>query len=159
MAFMFLLGSTLLISSMMINDQLAGKTCGANARKYNSGVIILGTALVVLSTSTFICESKCEKFDNAGEQTEYLEAYIAVVTAIALVVFILSLMSIIDLKDSDCAKPKKIAEIQVIISSAILAVIIGMGSIKFYEYQKTGENPLSYTDPNPTDGGGPVEYL
>jgi hypothetical protein len=126
-------------------------------RKYNSGIIILGTALVVLSTTTFICESECEKFNNDGGETGYLKAYTGVITAIALVVFILSLMSIIDLKDSDCAKPKKIAEIQVIASSAILAAIIGMGFIKFYEHQKKGEQPISYT--NPTDGGGPVEYF
>lgn len=133
MFFMFVLGAILLSSSMIINDKLAGKKCGEKARKYNSGIIILGTTLVVLSTTTFICESKCKQFDNDGEQSEYASEYIGVVSIIAITVFILSLMILLDLKDSECAEPKKIAMVQVITSSAVIAIILGMGSIKLYE--------------------------
>jgi NADH:ubiquinone oxidoreductase subunit 6 (subunit J) len=55
---------------------------------------------------------------------------------IAIIVFILSLMILLDLKDSECANPKKIAMIQVITSSAVIAIIMGMGFMKIYEHQK-----------------------
>jgi NADH:ubiquinone oxidoreductase subunit 6 (subunit J) len=136
MVFMFVLGAILLSSSIIINDQLAGKKCGEKARKYNSGIIILGTTLIVLSITTFVCESKCKQFDNDQEESEYLDVYIGVVSMIAIIVFILSLMILLDLKDSECANPKKIAMIQVITSSAVIVIIMGMGFIKIYDQKK-----------------------
>jgi NADH:ubiquinone oxidoreductase subunit 6 (subunit J) len=55
---------------------------------------------------------------------------------IAIIVFILSLMILLDLKDSECANPKKIAMIQVITSSAVIVIIMGMGFIKIYDQKK-----------------------